>query len=508
MQPWVRPLELPRCKVNPLCENGAGLFLQRGCAGPWALQFLHKKPRVQTHELYICAVGLGPEVRNQKPSKPMKTTTPKILASLSLAASVIAADPASVRPAAPMPPPPGAPKQTGAPFPPPPPPKPVDAKAPVPGQAKPPLRDRNGVPAPAALAGISAQQLVDFVDGLDDFVKAETAETGLGPIFNDVSCVACHAAGGTGGAGRKSVVRFGRVINGVFDPLTELGGALLQKRSISRETLEQIPPEANVTALRITTPLFGAGLIEAIPDEAILANVSAPKTDGVKGKASMVKDPVSGEMRVGRFGWKAQQASVLGFAGDAYLNEMGITSRFFPTENAPNGKQAVLAKADKFADPEDVVDPVTNKSDVDRVANFMRFLAPLPTGASTAKTIAGAKVFEQIGCVQCHVPKMSTSTTAPAGIGGQTVALYSDLLLHDMGALGDGIAQGDASMREMRTAPLWGLRARDAFLHDGRASTVDLAIRAHDGEAKVIRDRYKALPEAQRQQLLEFLKSI
>ncbi|MEI6714811.1 MAG: di-heme oxidoredictase family protein [Verrucomicrobiota bacterium] len=423
------------------------------------------------------------------------------------------------KPPAPPAPPAGAPAgapPAGAPPAPPAPPAgapPKDGmRPPGPGvgqQGKPgELRDRNGRPAPAALPGISAEQLVTFLDGLDDFVKEETPETGLGPIFNDVSCVACHSAGGAGGAGRKTVVRFGRITDGVFDPLTELGGSLLQKRSISRDFLEHIPKEANVMSLRITTPLFGAGLIEAIPDATILANVDLPKTDGVKGRAAMIKDPVSGEMRVGRFGWKAQHASLLGFSADAYLNEMGITNRFFPTENAPNGDKALLAKADKFSDPEDVEDPVTKRADIDRVASFMQLLAPLPPGPSNDKVKAGAVVFEQVGCVQCHIPKMTTGPDGIAGTKSQTVALYSDLLLHDMGALGDGIAQPPATMKEMRTSPLWGLRARDRYLHDGRASTVDLAIRAHDGESKTIRERYQALPADKRQALLEFLKSI
>jgi len=358
------------------------------------------------------------------------------------------------------------------------------------------------------LPGLTAEQLADFQGGLEDFVKEETAETGLGPIFNDVSCVACHDAGGIGGAGRKTVVRFGRVIDGKFDPLTELGGSLLQKRAIAPEYLERVPLEANMTALRITTPLFGAGLIEAIADSTILENVSTPKTDGVMGRAAMVKDPVTGQTRVGRFGWKAQHATLFGFAGDAYLNEVGITSRYFPTENAPNGNQVLLEKADKYADPEDVVDPAVNKTDSEKVTDFMRYLAPVPRGPVSARSKIGADVFKQVGCAQCHKPEMITSLSAPAGLAGQKVLLYSDLLLHDMGLLGDGIEQPPAKMKEMRTAPLWGLRLRDRYLHDGRATTVDLAILAHDGEAKVIRDKYKALATDKRQAVLEFLNSL
>jgi CxxC motif-containing protein (DUF1111 family) len=358
------------------------------------------------------------------------------------------------------------------------------------------------------LPGLSAEQLRQFNVGRDEFVKEETQATGLGPIFNDVSCVACHGVGGAGGWSPKTVVRFGRVTNGVYDPLVELGGPLLQRRSIHPEALERVPREANVMSLRVTTPLFGAGLVEAIPDATILQYEAATKPDGIKGRAAKVVDPVSGQTRVGRFGWKAQHASLLGFSADAYLNEMGITSRFFPKENAPNGNAALLAKFDQFSDPEDVVDPATNKSDVDAAADFMRYLAPVPQAPMNEQARLGAAVFTQVGCASCHVPSMQTGPDAPQGLRNVAVNLYSDLLLHDMGLLGDGIAQPPATGKEMRTAPLWGLRLRDRLLHDGRASTVDLAIRTHDGEARVVKNRYIALPVAQRNALLEFLKTL
>ena len=362
--------------------------------------------------------------------------------------------------------------------------------------------------APQALQGLTDQQRAEFVVGLADFVKRETPESGLGPIFNEVSCVACHDAGGPGGAGRRTVVRFGRVSEKGFDPLVELGGPLLQRHAIAPEYLERIPMEANITALRVTTPLFGAGLVEAIPDSALQENAAAAKTDGVAGRVAMVQDPASGQLRAGRFGWKAQHASLLAFAADAYLNEMGITSRLFPKENAPNGNQSLLEKADAVADPEDQVDPAVNKTDVEKAADFMRYLAPAPQLALSARAQTGKQTFVRVGCAQCHKPEMTTAADAPAGLANQKVSLYSDLLLHDMGILADGIEQLPAKGSEMRTAPLWGLRLRDRYLHDGRATSVDQAIRAHDGEAKVIRDRYNALPAASRQAVLEFLNTL
>lgn len=142
---------------------------------------------------------------------------------------------------------------------------------------------------------------------------------------------------------------------------------------------EVIPSEANIVAKRMTTPLFGAGLIETIPDATILFNAFLRRPDGISGRPSIVTDVASGKTRVGRFGWKAQQATLLAFAGDAYLNEMGITNRLFPHENAPNGNAALLAQYDTVADPEDVVDPATGKGDIDMFADFMRLLAPPPT---------------------------------------------------------------------------------------------------------------------------------
>jgi CxxC motif-containing protein (DUF1111 family) len=304
------------------------------------------------------------------------------------------------------------------------------------------------------------------------------------------------------------VTRFGRIVNGVFDSLANLGGSLLQRFAIDPAAQEVVPPEANVVAQRLSPPLFGAGLIEAIPDAAILAYAAQAKGDGIFGRAAIVTDVATGTQRVGRFGWKAQQATLLSFAGDAYSNEMGITNRLFPAENAPNGNAALLAQFDTVADPEDVADPATGLSDIDRLANFMRLLAPPPALAPAPSDVVGQQLFAQIGCAACHRPSMQTGPSPFAALNRQNVPLYSDLLLHDMGSLGDGIAQADAGMREMRTAPLWGLHARTPFLHDGRAPTLDAAIRAHDGEAARVRDRYLGLPPDLQRQLRDFLSRL
>ncbi len=380
-----------------------------------------------------------------------------------------------------------------APRPAPPPPRP----APIPSGA---------APFGGPLAGLTALELAAFADGFDEFTNIETPEGGkLGPIFNGKSCSECHTAGGIGGGSTITVTRFGRMEHGHFDALDALGGSLLQRFAVDPALQERVPPEANVVAQRQSTPLFGLGLIEAIPDAAIAQNARDPKPDGVRGKAAMVFDLASNGMRVGRFGWKAQIANLTTFAGDAYRNEMGVTNRFFPLENAPNGNQALLAQFQPNPVIEDHIDPATGKSDIDLASDFMRLLAPPQSLSQTPSARAGEMVFAQSGCASCHKPSMTTGPSPIAALNRKPVNLYSDLLLHDMGPLGDGIAQGDASVREMRTTPLWGLRVRTRFLHDGRAATLDDAVLGHAGEATVSRDRYQRLPANQRQQLLDFL---
>jgi CxxC motif-containing protein (DUF1111 family) len=329
----------------------------------------------------------------------------------------------------------------------------------------------------------------------------------LGPIFNDVSCVACHRGPAPGGASRILVTRFGLTTTDGFDPLDDLGGSLLQARSIAPEARERIPAEANTVARRQTTPLFGLGLIEAIPDATIRALADRPEVDGVRGHVAEVKDIASGEDRVGRFGWKAQVATLLTFSGDAYLNEMGITNRIFPEENAPNGNTELLARYDRIAEIEDRTDRA-GRAGVDKLTDFQRFLAPPPARALTANGTAGKALFTKLGCAQCHVPELRTGPSDVAALSGKTVALYSDLLLHDMGSLGDGIVQGSAGPNDFRTPPLWGLGASAPYLHDGRAANLDQAIRLHDGEGAVARGRYGVLTRSEQAQLMEFLRSL
>jgi len=379
------------------------------------------------------------------------------------------------------------------------------AKRPHPGTRPSPLAASGVFGAP--LAGLTTAELGDFAAGLEEFQNQENAAGGLGPSFNDTSCVACHGSPAAGGSANINVTRFGKVTRGVFDALESRGGSLLQSSAIEPLAQEVVPADANVRAFRQSTPLFGLGLIEAIDDSAIVQNAGRPTVTNVHGTVSMVTDVTTGRRRVGRFGWKAQVATLLHFSGDAYVNEMGVTSRFFPTENAPNGDLAKLAATDRVADPEDQVDPVTGKGDIDHAADFMRLLAPPPTLAGTASR-DGESLFQSTGCADCHTPILTTGSNAIAALARKEVRLYSDLLLHDMGALGDGIVQGSASGTQMKTPPLWGVRVSAPYLHDGRAATLDAAILAHAGEGAPSRNRYAALSTDQRTRLLSFLGTL
>jgi CxxC motif-containing protein (DUF1111 family) len=357
--------------------------------------------------------------------------------------------------------------------------------------------------------GLSAEQLARFNEGFARFARPVTVEEGLGPVFNDVSCGACHFAPPFGDANIRFEVRFGRAAGDEFDPLTDLGGNLLQTRGIGRRGRvvfrgEEVPDEANVVTRRLTTPLFGAGLVEAVPDAAlrrIALRQARQAIDGVSGRIHAFTDPQSGEERVGRFGWKAVVPTLEQFSAGAYLNEMGITNPGFPEETCPQGDCALL-----LADP--VEDPEDDGEDIAAFASYMRLLAPPARGRRDGETDEGEAIFEGIGCAICHQPTLRTGESQIAALNRRVFRPYSDFLLHDMGSLGDGVPEGDASATEMRTAPLWGLRVRPRLLHDGRTTDLAEAILAHDGEGRRSRARFAALDDSQRRALIAFLRSL
>jgi CxxC motif-containing protein (DUF1111 family) len=358
------------------------------------------------------------------------------------------------------------------------------------------------------LPGLSADELARFEAGREAFEEVEDVADGLGPVFNGDSCAACHSVGGTGGGSTLVETRFGTRTGRTFDPLEAHGGSLIQTDGIGEQGAcmyvgEEVPAEATIQAGRRTTPLFGLGLVDSVPDLTLvrLALYQARWQPRTAGRPNVVTDAVTGRRAIGKFGWKSQVPSLMHFSGDAYLNEMGITSTFFPDENCPQGDCASLA-CDPVADPED------DGEDVELFNDFMRLLAPPPRPRQGANELAGSKVFDQIGCASCHVRTLVTGPSPVAALRYRTFQPFSDFLLHDMGSLGDGIEQGFARGRDMRTAPLWGLRLSTTYLHDGRAGTIADAILAHDGQGRASRDRFLALPPLYRARLLAFVGSL
>jgi CxxC motif-containing protein (DUF1111 family) len=366
------------------------------------------------------------------------------------------------------------------------------------------------VRAPGApLAGLSSRELELFRMGRADFLEVETASEGLGPLFNGTSCAQCHSIPAVGGTGTIVETRAGyRDENGVFH--APPGGTLMHLFSVPPHDCQiNVYDEANVIARRISIPLFGAGLVEAIADETLVALQDPDDRDGngIRGRAALVEDPATGQKRVGRFGWKAQQATLLAFAADAYINEMGISNDLFRTEGLGNVSAEKAARCPGSRTPEDVRDARTGLRGIDNFENFLRFLAPLGRGPVDDAVLRGEIAFREVGCASCHTPELATAPSANPVFDRKPVPLFSDLLLHDIGS-GDGIEQADAKGNEIRTPALWGLRFRRPLLHDGSAATIDEAIRRHAGEAAGVRARYLELSEARRQELLAFLRSL
>jgi CxxC motif-containing protein (DUF1111 family) len=352
---------------------------------------------------------------------------------------------------------------------------------------------------PKPLKKLTNEEVARFDAGFAEFRDFKSIGDGLGPVFNGQACALCHDHPTSGGVSQRFVMRFGRYESGTFDPMTSAGGSLLQSKGIDDGMCavegEMVPAEATVSTRRITTPLFGGGLVEAIPDATILAYADPGDTDGdgISGRPNM-----SGGA-IGRFGWKAQVATVHEFSADALLGEIGITNPDFPNESNPQGGPVVC---------DDVPDPEADGTAVAALDDFMVMLAPLkPTRVKGAG--AGRGLFRKIGCAACHVGKMKTGDNPVRALHRQSVRLFSDLLLHDMGpALADGIEQGEATASEFRTAPLWGVGRRSLLLHDGRAATLLDAVMAHGGEAQTARDAFMALDADDRASLIAFLSSL
>jgi CxxC motif-containing protein (DUF1111 family) len=362
--------------------------------------------------------------------------------------------------------------------------------------------------------GMSPDLNAAFLRGDENFERAFTVEEGLGPIFNNIACEGCHPGDGRG----TPELGFFRFSRGV-DLALQSGGAQHQDKSIPGTPLEVVPGDVD-RSFRLPPPVFGVGLIEAIPVETILANEDPDDADGdgVSGRANWVVPPdfvpawhVGGGdgPQLGRFSRKAQVTTLIEQVAAAYQQDMGITNDFIPEENShPQG--GGVATGDLVADPE------LPASTVLETAMYVRLLAPPDRGRETAAVLQGEQLFAEIGCVTCHVPTLRTGVNAIPELSDVDADLYSDLLIHDMGPeLADNRPDGDADGQEWRTAPLWGTRivgdflgGRTPFLHDGRATTIHDAIGFHGGEGAGSRTRYDGLSAAEQAALIAFVQSL
>ncbi|MFL6213540.1 MAG: di-heme oxidoredictase family protein [Blastocatellia bacterium] len=376
--------------------------------------------------------------------------------------------------------------------------------------------------AAEALAGFTNESngMVDqatFDADREKFEERDDIAKGLGPVYNAQSCAECHQNPVTGSSSQVTVMRAGhRDASGVF--FEAPGGSLINDRAIHYSLQERVSSEEDVRTFRSSLSTLGDGYVECIDDATLigLAASQARDSNGVIAgqviRVPMLEAP--GQMRVGRFGWKNQHASLLSFSADAYLNEIGITNRLLPRENTSLGRS--VAAYDGVADPEDT------DNDIDAFARFMRATQVPPRNealAATSDARAGADLFNQIGCAICHVPAIITAPvgtvinggtfTVPQALGGKTIHPFSDFLLHDVGT-GDGIVQagGPSTANKLRTPPLWGIHVRSRLMHDAATYTFDDAIRRHAGEAREVVARYNTLKKAKRAQLIAFLQSL
>jgi len=352
--------------------------------------------------------------------------------------------------------------------------------------------------------GLSKAERDRFARGKVVFDSVFTPATGLGPLFNSVACGECHEDPVAGGSGDEVEVHAAAFKGGVCDPLIEEGGPVVQQNATPalKQALgidkEPVPPSATAQAGRSSPVVFGRGLLDAIPDAAILANADPNDLngDGISGRPNRFFDG-----RLGRFGRKALVPTLDEFNAGAFPIEMGITNPAVRTEETIGGKP-IPAGVDPLPEPE------INQEALDLTNGFVRLLA-IPTPAKHGRQEKrGSAVFSEIGCAACHIPLFWTGDSPVPALRNQEVAAYSDLLLHDMGPELADICLGLATPSEFRTEPLIDLREQTRFLHDGRATTPEQAVDLHGGEGSAARDRFKALPAADRAALVAFLKSL
>jgi CxxC motif-containing protein (DUF1111 family) len=434
----------------------------------------------------------------------------------------------------------------------------ANAAAKDPGVRPTSAADTTGNPVP----GLTPDQNTLFIQGQENFKELEALGDGLGPRFNLDSCVGCHAFPTHGGSspavnpqvalatamGAKNVVPAFLSTNGPirevrfkFTPNGQRDGGVHSLFVISgrvddtgdatgctavQENFNQQFQRGNLS-FRIPTPTYGLGLVENIPDTTLTANLAANSNQKAALGISGHLNTNDNDGRIARYGWKAQNVSLLLFSGEAYNVEEGITNELFQTERDLNTTCQFDTVPNDITGKHSPVALDNLNSDIINFANYMRYLgapAPSPTVPGGATSITnGSKTFASIGCALCHTPALKTSNTTVAALANQTAALYSDLALHRMGpGLADNIQQGAAAGDEFRTAPLWGLGQRVYFLHDGRTSDLVAAIQAHasggwgrnggnggaPSEANRVISNFNNLNASQQQDVLNFLRSL
>ncbi len=369
-----------------------------------------------------------------------------------------------------------------------------------------------------------------FEDNKFIFSERETVDDGLGPTFNDVGCVECHQSIDVGAFGQQMEFRAGHIVNGQF--VDAPGGQLVHARATDSDIVEHISTAETVKTFRVVTSTLGDGFVECISNTVLQNNVAAQP---FAQRGTLTAVPVveaNNTLRIGRFGWKAQHASLVSFAGDAYLNEMGITNKFDGT----NGRSSSDPNAGTTENPcstaegvknctglpfDTVADPEDDGNDVLAFADFMAATRapgrqnPIPAAAQRGDTL-----FNQIGCAVCHTRTFTTAApgtqinggafSVPVALGNKIIHPFSDFALHNIGT-GDGIVQngGQSTANQIRTSPLWGVRARNRLMHQGLNITIFDSIQLHAGQATAARNNFNnALGAGQRSDLIAFVLSL
>ena len=369
-----------------------------------------------------------------------------------------------------------------------------------------------------------------FEENLFIFAERETIEDGLGPTYNDVGCSECHQFVDVGAFAQQMEFRAGSDASGQF--VDAPGGQLIHARATDSDIVEHTNTGQNVKAFRVVLSTLGDGFVECIANATLQNNVAAQPAAQ---RGTLTNVPVveaNNALRVGRFGWKAQHASLVSFSGDAYLNEMGITNKF----DGFGGRSSSAADAGTHENPastaegvkdvtfpspfDPVEDPEDDGNDVIAFADFMAATrAPGRQNPIPAAAVRGDPLFSQVGCAVCHTRSFTTAATntlinggafrVPAALGNKIIHPFSDFALHNIGT-GDGIVQngGQATANQIRTSALWGIRARNRFLHEGLNITITDSIQLHAGQATAARNAFNALTAQQRSDLVAFVLSL